>query len=156
MADNKLTTKQQLFIEAYLGEAKGNGTAAARIAGYKGNDKQLGVMASQNLAKPSIASRVRARVESAAMNANEVLQELALVAKLPHQDDPKSVQNKVRALELLGKHHKLFTDKVEHSGSIDINKVKAEVERLKAEGWTEEQALAIIQEAEPKTAEMLH
>ena len=30
----ELTTKQQLFIEHYLGEAKGNATQAARMAGY--------------------------------------------------------------------------------------------------------------------------
>ena len=35
---NKLTTRQELFIEAYTG----NATEAARIAGYTGNDKVLG------------------------------------------------------------------------------------------------------------------
>jgi len=29
-------------------------------------------------------------------------------------------QDPVRALELIGKHHKLFTDKVEHSGSVEV------------------------------------
>lgn len=33
-----LTEKQQRFIEAYCGEAKGNGAEAARLAGYQAKD----------------------------------------------------------------------------------------------------------------------
>lgn len=119
MKEDKLTPKQQLFVEAYLGEANGNGTKAARLAGYKGNDKTLGVIATENLSKPSIASRVRERLTEATkgMNADEVLSELAKIARMDaDHPDPKAVQNKVRALELLGKYHKLFTEKQEITG----------------------------------------
>ena len=111
--DAKLTLKQQLFVEAYLGAAKGNATEAARLAGYKGNDQTLASVGAENLKKPQIASRVRARVDAVGMTADEVLNELAAVARIPADHDPKSVQNKVKALELLGKHHKLFVEQLD-------------------------------------------
>lgn len=111
MADSeaKLTHKQQLFVEAYLGVAKGNATEAARLAGYK----QPQMHGSRLMKNDEIASRVRARVEAVGMTADEVLNELAAVARIPADYDPKSVQNKVKALELLGKHHKLFVEQVD-------------------------------------------
>jgi phage terminase small subunit len=47
--DNKhseLTTKQRLFVEAFIGAANGNATEAARLAGYQGSDDTLRVTAS--------------------------------------------------------------------------------------------------------------
>jgi phage terminase small subunit len=113
----ELNHKQQLFVEAYLGVANGNATEAARIAGYKQPHSQ-GPRLLENV---EIASRVAARVDDAAMTADAVLSELAAVARIKWDADPKAVQNKVRALELLGKHHKLFTEKqeVEHSGTVN-------------------------------------
>ncbi len=49
----------QLNAEAYLGEARGNGVKAARIAGYKGNDATLRKIASVSLTKGNIASLAR-------------------------------------------------------------------------------------------------
>jgi len=48
----RLTAKQLRFVPAYL--ATGNGTLAARVAGYRGNDNQLAVQASVNLRNPKI------------------------------------------------------------------------------------------------------
>lgn len=112
-----LNHKQQLFVEAYLGAANGNATEAARIAGYR----QPQMHGSRLMKNDEIASRVSARVDDAAMTADAVLSELAAVARIKWDSDPKAVQNKVRALELLGKHHKLFTEKqeVEHSGTVN-------------------------------------
>jgi phage terminase small subunit len=152
-----LSLKQQLFVEAYLGEAKGNATEAARVAGYK-NPRISG---SENLTKPAILARISERVSEAAMPANEVLRLLSeqafgsledfLDLGTPDARYPQALQGKVKvdirkaaqagklrllktykdspkdgieitlhdpqaALVHLGRHHKLFTDKVEHTG----------------------------------------
>lgn len=54
----KLTRKQQLFVEAYRGQARGNATEAARLAGYKGNDVVLAQVGAENLKKPQIAEAI--------------------------------------------------------------------------------------------------
>lgn len=79
MADSeaKLTHKQQLFVEAYLGVAKGNATEAARLAGYKGNDQTLASVGAENLRKPHITAMIGRRVEIEAMEADEVLKLLS-------------------------------------------------------------------------------
>lgn len=44
----RLTVKQRLFAEFLLGAANGNATLAARMAGYRGDDRQLAVQAHVN------------------------------------------------------------------------------------------------------------
>lgn len=61
------------------------------------------------LVNDGIAERVRERVTDAAMSADEVMRELAIVARLSAFDS-KLVSSKVRALELLGRYYKLFND----------------------------------------------
>lgn len=127
--DGALTVKQQLFVEAYLGVSNGNGTDAARRAGYKGNAFTLKQVAAENLAKPYIAERVQQRLDEAkgCMGADEVLAELTDVGRADWREfievrldkDGETIEAKLRlndklkALELLGKHHKLFTDNLE-------------------------------------------
>lgn len=55
-----LTTKQQLFIDAYL--ECWNATEAARQAGYKGNDITLASVGWENLRKPAIAAAIDHRI----------------------------------------------------------------------------------------------
>lgn len=110
-----LTLKQQLFVEAYIGPARGNGKEAARLAGYAGNDATLAQVAAENLRRPQILTLINARVEQAAMTADEILTELADIARLPCPGPDAS--HKMKALELLGKHYGLFSDKREHTVS---------------------------------------
>ncbi len=115
-----LTLKQRLWVEHYLGETNGNGTEAARRAGYRGNDDTLAHVAQDNLAHPEIAALIDHRVSTLAMTADECLALLAEVARLPVEwfatlgkDAKLSLGDKVRALELIGKHHRLFAEKQE-------------------------------------------
>lgn len=118
---NKLTHKQELFVNAYLGEAKGNATEAARLAGYNGNDVTLGAVGAENLKKPQIAELIERRTSEAAMSAAEVLQKLSGIASREGSDI--TTRDQIKALELLGRHHKLFTDRIEHkhTGEIELH-----------------------------------
>lgn len=135
---SNLTLKQQLFVEAYLGKANGNATEAARIAGYK----QPQMHGSRLMKNDEIASRVRKRVEQAAMSANEVLQELSQIGRADWQHYLEIIRNKngetvdakivlkdkVRALELLGQYHSLFATKIK----VDLDVTKLSDEELAA------------------------
>jgi phage terminase small subunit len=120
--NGKLTTKQELFVAAYLGEAHGNATEAARMAGYKTPHPE----GSRLLRNPTIAARVSEKLENAGITADAILAELAdvgfadwreFVEVLARDKSGKPIKtrmdlsNKVKALELLGKHHQLFADK---------------------------------------------
>jgi phage terminase small subunit len=111
-----LTYKQRRFVEAYLGEARGNGTRAAEIAGYAGNRDTLKAMASENLAKPYIRAHVRAAA-IAVIGEPRVIEELAKIATTPAT--PIETNARVKALELLMRFHGMLVDKVEHSGTIE-------------------------------------
>lgn len=56
-----MTQKEQRFVDAYLGSAAGNGTAAARAAGYKGNARTLAVQANRMLRKADIRQAISER-----------------------------------------------------------------------------------------------
>lgn len=144
MAERKLTPKQQLFVEAYLGLANGNATEAARLAGFR-QPRQQG---SRLLSNVDIAEAIAERLQTAkdCMRADEVLARITAQArgsiddfvgeygeldlakararramplvksisptKWGHRLELYSAQT---ALELLGRYHGLFRDRLEHS-----------------------------------------
>ena len=63
MSKDKLTVKQADFVKAYCeGPTRGNGTQSAREAGYKGNDKTLEVVGSENISKPLVKAAIEERM----------------------------------------------------------------------------------------------
>jgi hypothetical protein len=131
MEDKNLTQKQRLFVEAYIGAANGNARTAARMAGYSGDDNALSQRAFELMRNPKVAELIGVRVQTAVMAANEVLSELSAIAKADWQNfleirrdnegEPVSatlkLADKIRTLELLGKYHKLFSDRID----VDLN-----------------------------------
>lgn len=109
-----LTRKQQAFVDAYTG----NGTAAARAAGYKGSDATLAQVASENLRKPEVLEAIQVR--------NQVLPQVrAAVAQASHiatraerqafwtsvmLDASERTADRLKAAELLGRSEADFTD----------------------------------------------
>lgn len=71
---HKLTLKQKLFIDHYLKSR--NGTQAARLAGYSGNDVTLAAVAYENLRKPQIRFEIDRQLDAYILTANEVLEGL--------------------------------------------------------------------------------
>lgn len=64
-----LTLKQRLFVEHYLGEFKGNATAAARAAGYRKPSEQ----GYENLRKPQIRAAIDEWLNAHSLTAAQVL-----------------------------------------------------------------------------------
>jgi phage terminase small subunit len=139
-----LTNKQRVFIEEYL--ATWNATEAARRAGYA----YPNVEGSRLLVNDSIAAEIEARIAEKVMSANEVLVRLAEQARAEQNRylTPEGINLEAllrdgkghlvkgiketkygqeiefydaqAALVHIGKHHGIFTDKVDvnHSGNI--------------------------------------
>ena len=136
MAEKKLTAKQQRFCDEYLIDL--NATQAAIRAGY--SEKNARNIASENLAKPNIKAYVEKRMaeKEAALIAdqNEVLKYLTEVmrgkssASVLARDElgaerviikPPDEKEKLKAAELLGKAHMMFTDKVQQEVDMELN-----------------------------------
>ena len=58
-----LTLKERRFVEAYLGDAAGNATRAAKLAGYNGNPVTLSAVGYGNLRKPQIREALTQLIE---------------------------------------------------------------------------------------------
>ncbi len=124
---NELTQRQRLFVEAYIGPAQGNAREAARMAGYSGDDNALSQRGYELVRIPKIAELIGVRVEEAVMRANEVLSELSSIAKADWQNFLEirrdregdiisatlKLSDKIKSLELIGKYHKLFSERVD-------------------------------------------
>ena len=55
----RLTLKQLKFAMYLIGAVNGNQTLAARLAGYKGNARQLAVQGSVNMKNPAIMQMIK-------------------------------------------------------------------------------------------------
>lgn len=149
---DKLTAKQQRFIDEYLVDF--NATQAAIRAGYrKQNAYQIG---SENLRKPKIQSEIARRQKDlqrrTEVSQDQVVRQLQRIAFADAtvvcvtdfdnltEDQRAAIQgikptnfgweiklcDKIKALELLGRHIGMFNDKLEIKGAIDIASVLAE------------------------------
>ena len=124
---DKLTPKQQAFCDYYV--ELGNATEAAIKAGYsKKTARQVG---SENLSKPYINQYITERMKSLEAkriaSGEEVLQYLTAVMRGEVKDQfdlEASIQDRTKAAELLGKRHRLFTEKVEVDNSAEVEKAQ--------------------------------
>ena len=107
---NKLTIKQSTFIEEYLVDL--NATQAAIRAGY--SEKTAKDIGCQNLAKPNIQKAIilamRKRAKSTGITADKVIAEIAKIG-FAEIDETIRPADKLKGLELLGKHLGMFDSK---------------------------------------------
>lgn len=101
-----LTDRQQLFVDEYLKDFKP--TAAAERAGYSSPPWGDEV-------KAAVDEGVRNRRELLGIDGAMVLRELARCAFHEIDFDDMKPADKIKALELLGKNLKLFTERFEVS-----------------------------------------
>jgi hypothetical protein len=82
MASPDLSYRQARFVYFYLGRAAGNGTAAARLAGYRHPE----VASVRLLRNVKVRTAVEYRLDKAAMQADEVLARLTAFASVDADD----------------------------------------------------------------------
>lgn len=73
----RLTGKQKLFCDIWVGAANFNGTLAAEMAGYNGSNSVLRVIASQNLTKLNIRAYIKKKLRKKLPRLPELNIELA-------------------------------------------------------------------------------
>lgn len=125
---SKLTLKQQRFADEYI--ICGNATEAAIRAGYA--EKTARFIGAENLTKPNIKSYIDERLAelksekvadqqevleflTSVMRGEKQEQTLCSIGELGQQviDIDVGAKDRIKAAELLGKRHRLWTDKVE-------------------------------------------
>ena len=131
----KLTDKKKKFADYYI--KTGNATESAKLAGYSA---KTAYSSGQRLLKDvEVAKYVEKTMEQlkkdTIADADEVLQLLTSIARGETYDEQVVVdktgthiikvkvneKERCKALELLGKRYKLYTDKVEASGNIGVS-----------------------------------
>lgn len=126
--NRKLTKKQQAFVEEYVIDL--NATRAAIASGY--SKKTAAVIGHENRNKPNIKKEIDAHLkilqDARIADATEVLETITSVMRGETKDvmnvdgfmekyvNPRDV---LKAAELLGKRHALFTDNLNIEGQID-------------------------------------
>lgn len=103
-----LTAKQKAFVQEYLVDL--NATQAARRAGYKNPEIGRQLIANNNVSK-AIQAALNAREKRTGVTQDYVIAKLCEIVEKDASDGPDSelkYANKIRALELLGKHTGAF------------------------------------------------
>lgn len=114
-----LNPRQQMFVKEYLIDL--NATAAYKRAGYKARGAAADTNASRLLKNAEIATAVQAGMDKRAtqtgISPEYVLSSIKRIAEAAELADDRAAA--LKGHELLGKHLRLFTDKVEHSGKVE-------------------------------------
>ncbi len=147
MATQRMTYRQRLFVLFYLGEANGNATEAARMAGYSFPDRA----AAKLVVKGCIRAAVAAKLNEAGLSANEVLARLADHATSSIDDFIKISSSNTFSLDLqkakkLGRLHCIKKLKEGPNGiEFELYDAQAALEKLGKYHalWTEKLAIQV-------------
>ncbi|WP_407969053.1 terminase small subunit [Bacillus altitudinis] len=131
----KLTEKQKRFADYYI--ELGNATEAARKAGY--SSKTAKSIGQENLTKPDIKAYIKERLNEKdaerIASQDEILEFLTAVMRgekteqIPVglgegaqqlEDKDPYLKDRVKAAELLGKRHAMWTDKQQLDGAVPV------------------------------------
>ena len=129
-----LTAKQKIFVQEYLVDL--NATQAAIRAGY--SPKTANRTASENLSKPDIQAAIhksmQKREKRVEVNQDYVISKLFEITEKEASDMPESdlkYGNKIKAIELLGKHVGAWDRKDDKNKDAVIEGIKALVDIVK-------------------------
>lgn len=126
----QLSEKQKRFVAEYLIDL--NATQAAIRAGYsaKTAQEQGSRLLSNVMVAAEIADGAKKRIRKAEITAQDVLEGLYIEAT--REGEGSSHGARVSAWGLLGKYHKLFTDRIEAdiSGDITVTDAKSKLQHI--------------------------
>ena len=127
LISGKLTQKQKKFADEYI--ISGNATESARKAGY--SESTAGAIGHENLTKPKIREYIDKRLEEhedeQIAKQDEILKFLSSVMRGELREEQlssgtgyavemsTSIKDRIKASELLGKRHAMWTDRVEQT-----------------------------------------
>ena len=114
-----LNPRQQMFVKEYLIDL--NATAAYKRAGYAAKGNAAEVAAARLLRHVQVAEAIQAGMDARSaktgLTAEYVLESIQRIAESAEAADDRAAA--LKGHELLGKHLRLFTDKIEHSGKVE-------------------------------------
>ena len=113
----ELTVKQQRFCQEYLVDF--NGTQAAIRSGY--SQKTACAIGVENLRKPLIKEEITRLMAEIVGDTNKIMFENIQFWNEVRQDPDANKSDRLKASELLGKFAKMFTDRIEHSGEVNVH-----------------------------------
>ena len=105
-----LSEKRRLFVEAYMGEAKGNATRAAEIAGYASPKQQGSRLLTYDDVQAALGKRQKA---DPLIATREDRQRFWTRVMLGTESDEFDTKDRLKASELLGKSGGDFITKVD-------------------------------------------
>lgn len=111
-----MNSRQQKFVAVF----EGNGTEAARLAGYGGDEASLAVIASRLLKNVNISAAIKKRQVTGSKKLIASREDRQAFWTKVMEDAQQDMRNRLKASELLGKSEADFTEKVEHSGTISL------------------------------------
>jgi len=131
MASNngKLTRNEEGYVQSRLQGISQRQSYKDNYKCAKASDKNIDERACRLEKKPKVKARLdelmgkvmKKAEEEGLLSATDVLRKInELILRNEKKDDKVALE----ALKTYGKHHKLFTDKVEHSGEIKLPTIK--------------------------------
>ena len=115
----KLNPKQLAFVDEYL--ISRNAIEAYSKAGYKSKTlRATTVCANRLLQNVDIQAKIDTRTEKQFKATNITVESILMRLDAMADKTIAKDTDRIKALELLGKYRKLFTEKTEVSGSIDV------------------------------------
>ncbi len=124
-----LTWKQRAFCVAYLGRAQGNGSLAAQLAGYAVKPEHASQLARRILQSPKVIEYLSRKLKrQRVMSRDETLGELTAVGRVKV---PISERGKLKALEIMAKHHKIVDEAAQvsvHQTVVTTNQLQAKID----------------------------
>jgi len=121
---NKLTDKQKFFCKEYIKDF--NATRAAKASGY--SEKTAGRIGGDNVQKVEIQKEIKRlmqkRIERTEISADRVVQELAKIGFSDEFNiegfDRLDMKDKIKAIELLGRHVGAFNNDESGKSTIKV------------------------------------